>query len=36
MYLLILESLLEKQEAIKTHLGDTDAGSSHLGEFISP
>ena len=35
-YLLILESLPETQEATAAHPGDTDAGSSHLGESILP
>ena len=35
-HLLILESLLERQEATGTHPGDTDAGSNHFGELIVP
>ena len=34
MYLLILESLLERQKTTGTHLGDVDADSSHLGELL--
>ena len=32
--LLILENLLESQEATRTPLGDIDAGSSHFGELF--
>lgn len=33
---LILESLQERQEAIRAHLGDTDTGGRHFGELILP
>ena len=36
IHLLILESLLEKEDAVKTCPGDIDASSSYFGEFILP
>ena len=35
-YLLILESLLERQEATGAHPGDTDTGSSHCEQCVLP
>ena len=35
-HLLILENLLEKQEATVNFPGDIDADSSHFGELILP
>lgn len=35
-YLLVLESLPERQEAAGTHPGDTDTGSSHFEELLLP
>lgn len=35
-HLLILKSLLERQEEARAHLGDLDTGNNHLGELILP
>ena len=35
-YLLILKDLVEKQEAIAAHCGDTDTGGSPCRELILP
>lgn len=35
-HVLILESLQEREEATEAHLGNTDAGGSHLWEHVLP